>query len=140
MKTDFPELDPSNLDPGFSIRTLLERAALQFPERGIAIFDGRGRRHERRTYAEILQSVRRAAGRWAALGVEPGDRVLISQPTSWTWLDAWLGATILGALPVAVAPGAALGGGSAHIRKVDGLVERLDARSLQEGYRRIVCG
>ena len=119
--------------PESTVGDLLERAATRFPHRGIAIFDGRGRRHERRTYVEILQGARQAAARWAALDVEAGDRVLISQPTSWPLLEAWLGASLRGALPVAVAPGAALGGGRAHIEKVAGLVDRLAARRVLVG-------
>ena len=131
----FPTIDPSVLEPGFHIAELLDRAGHLFPERGVAIFDGRGRRHERRTYAQLAAGARLGAGRWAALGVGPGDRVLISLPTSWAWLEGWLGALVLGALPVAVAPGAALGGGQAHIEKLDRLVERLGARFLVAGDR-----
>lgn len=108
----------------------LERAAAAFPDRGIAIFDSRGRRHERRTWGEILGSVRRAAGCWRAAGVRSGDRVVIVQPTSWEWLDAWLGAVWLGALPVAVAPGTPMGPAEGQVRKVEGVVERLDARRV----------
>ena len=54
--------------------------------------------------------------------------MVIAQNTSWEWLDAWLGAVWLGALPVAAAPGAGLGPAEAQIRKVEGVVERLDAR------------
>ena len=106
----------------------LARAARWAPERGIAVFDGRGRRTERRGYADVLAGAREAAGRWAASGVEPGDRVLVCLPTSWPMLDAWLGAVLLGALPVAIASGGALGGGEAHVRRIDDLVARLDAR------------
>ena len=117
---------------------LLARAARQFPERGVAIFDGRGRSYERRTYPEILRAALAAAGKWAALGVAPGDRVLVALPTSWAWLESWLGAALRGALPVAVAPGAALGAGLAHLQKVDGLVQRLGARHVvvSESFRR----
>ena len=115
-------------DPPQTLPEALERAAKHFPARGIAVFAGRGSRHVRRTYPEILAAARATAGRWAALGVVPGDRVLISLPTSWELLDAWLGALLTGALPVAVAPGAAMGAAEAQIHKVDGLVERLDAR------------
>ncbi|MEM9596350.1 MAG: AMP-binding protein [Acidobacteriota bacterium] len=120
---DFPEIDPEA-----RLADLLERAARHFPSRGVAVFDGRGRRRERRTYPEVLAAARRASGRWSALGVRPGDRVLIGLPTSWSWLDAWLGAVLLGALPVAVAPGAAMGAARAQLEKVDGLVERLGVR------------
>ncbi|MEM8931867.1 MAG: fatty acyl-AMP ligase [Acidobacteriota bacterium] len=117
-----------DLDPDATLPDLLDRAALCFPERGIAIFDGRGRRHERRTYVQVRDAARLAASRWSMLGVRPGDRVLVAQPTSWDWLDAWLGAVLLGALPVAVAPGAVLGAARAHLEKVDRLVRRLGAR------------
>ena len=93
MRRDLPSFD---LDPDATLPDLLDRAARCFPERGIAIFDGRGRRHERRTYVELRDAARLAAGRWSMLGLRAGDRVLVAQPTSWDWLDAWLGAVVLG--------------------------------------------
>ena len=128
--------------PSFSFEAgltgLLERAALHFPDRGVAVFDGRGRSYERRTYPDLLRAARAAAGKWAALGVAPGERVLVALPSSWAWLEAWLGASLLGALPVAVAPGAALGAGLAHLQKVDALLDRLGARYVLagDGFRR----
>lgn len=115
-------------DPPATLVAALPRAARAFPDRGIAIFDGRGRSHHRRTYPEILAAAEQAAGRWATLGVQPGDRIMVCLPTSWPMLDAWLGALHIGALPVAVAPPGAMGGGEAHVRKVDMLAEKLGAR------------
>lgn len=115
-------------DPPETLPQALARAARHFPERGIAVAEGRGTSSTRRSYPEVLAAVREAAGRWAAVGLGPGDRVLVCLPTSWEWLDAWLGALWLGALPVAVAPGAAMGAAEAHLRRVDTLVEHLDAR------------
>lgn len=120
-------------DPPKTLPAALRRAALHFPERGIAVLDGRGRSHERRTYPELLRSVTRAAGAYAALGVLPGDRVLVALPTSWGFLEAWLGAAWLGALPVAVAPPAGLGGGSAQVEKVAKIAARLGARLVVAG-------
>jgi fatty-acyl-CoA synthase len=136
MSSDAASFPDFSFDAG--LPGLLERAALHFPERGIAIFDGRGRGHERRTYPELLRSAQAAAGKWAVLGVKPGERVLVALPSSWAWLEAWLGASLLGALPVAVAPGAALGAGLAHLQKVDALLERLGARHVLagDGFRR----
>ncbi len=130
MTRPFPE-------PPSTLQQALERAAAAFPERGIAVFDSRGRKAERRSYPELLDSVRRAAGRWAASGVEPGELVLISIPTSWSWFEAWLGALWRGAIPVAVAPGAAMGAAATQIRKVEGLVASLGARRavLTAGFR-----
>ncbi len=121
MTRPFPE-------PPSTLPQALERAAAAFPERGIAVFDSRGRKAVRRCYPELLASVRMAAGRWAALGIEPGERILVSMPTSWTWFETWLGALWLGAIPVAVAPGAALGAAAAQVRKLEGLVGALGAR------------
>ncbi len=123
-------------DPPATLVAALPRAARAFPDRGIAIFDGRGRSHARRTYPEVLAASEQAAGRWATLGVQAGDRVLVCLPTSWPMLDAWLGALLLGALPVAIAPPGAMGGGEAHVRKVDALAERLGARFVltTEGF------
>ncbi len=115
-------------DPPPTLPAALRRAAAHFPERGIAILDGRGRSHERRTYPELLRAVERAAGAYAALGVVPGDRVLVALPTSWHFLEAWLGAAWLGALPVAVAPPTGLGSGSAQVEKLARVAEKLDAR------------
>lgn len=115
-------------DPPRTLPEALERAARFFPEKGVALFEGRGKKYRRRTYPEIVSAVRESAGRWADLGVEPGDRVMVCLPTSWAWFDTWFGALLRGALPVAVAPGAALGAAEAHLRKVDALVERIEAR------------
>ncbi|MCP4655109.1 MAG: fatty acyl-AMP ligase [bacterium] len=124
-------------DPPATVPQALERAATHFADRGIAIFDGRGRSYERRTYPEVLAATRRAAGRWAALGLAPGDRVLVCLPTSWAWFDAWFGVLLCGALPVAVAPVAAMGATDAQISKVEALVERLGARRVvtSAGFR-----
>jgi len=116
--------------PAETLPAALERAAKHFPDRGVAILDGRGRHQERRSYAELLDGVRTAAGRWAALGVVAGDPLMISLPTSWAFLDAWLGAVWLGALPVAIAPGGAMGTADHQVRKIEALVERFDARFL----------
>lgn len=115
-------------DPPATLPAALRRAARHFSERGIAILDGRGRSHERRTYPELLRAVEHAAGAFAALGLRPGDRVLVAQPTSWAFLEAWLGAAWLGALPVAVAPPTGLGTGSAQIDKVARIAAQLGAR------------
>ena len=133
MSRPFP--DPPTTVPG-----ALERAAQYFPHRGVAIFDSRGRRHERRTYPDVLDSVRQAAGRWIALGLEPGDRVLVAQPTSWAWFEAWMGALFVGALPVAMARGSAMGAAEAHQQKVESVVARLGAKHavVSDGFRRTV--
>ena len=107
---------------------VFERAALRFPDRGVAIFDGRGRSFERLRYDELWQRLKLAAGRWTALSLAPNDRVLVSLNSSWEWIDAWLGAALCGALPAAVAPGAALGGAAAQQRRLEVIAESIGAR------------
>lgn len=106
----------------------LRHAAQTFPDKGLAIFDGRGRSHERHSWAEVRSLARTGAGRLAALGVSPGDRVAVCLPTSWEWMEVWLGALMLGALPVALAPAGALGSSEAHTRRVAEVAARLEAK------------
>ena len=95
----------------------LARGAREAPERGLTVYDRRGRTVGRRTYADLLASARQTAGSMAAHRVLPGDRVVIALPSSFEWFDAWLGCILLGALPVATTPGAAFGeAGEGHIR------------------------
>jgi len=117
-------------DPEINLPRALERTARRFPERGIAIFDGRGRRHERRTYDELFRSSLLNAARFRALGVEPGDRVLVGLPSSWDWMDAWLGALMLGAVPAAIAPAGAMGSSEGYGARLERLIERTGARRL----------
>jgi len=111
-----------------SLPDLLERAARAFPERGVHVLDGRGRSVTRHSFPELLERARASAKRWNGLGLQRGEPVLIALPTSWDWFDAWLGAVLLGALPVAMAPPGGLGGGEAYLAKIRGLRERLQTR------------
>lgn len=116
--------------PAATLPEALLRAAEELPERGVAIFDSRGRRAQRRTFAEVLTAARRTAGRLAGLGVEPGDRVLVSLSTSWDWFETWFGALLLGAWPAALAPSGPMGSAAAHLTKLEGLLEDLGARHV----------
>lgn len=111
----------------------LHRAADGFPDKGLALIDGRGRSHERRSWAQMRDLARTGAGRLAALGVSRGDRVVVCLPSSWEWMEAWLGSLLLGALPVALAPAGALGSSEAHTRRVAEVTAQLDARVAVTG-------
>ena len=114
----------------FDFRNLpdaLAHGARQAPDSGLTIFDRRGREVGRRTYAELLAAARQTAGRLAAHGALPGDRVVVALPTSFEWFDVWLGAILLGALPVATASGAAVGASQVQLDKLFGVVDNLDA-------------
>ena len=111
----------------------LHRAADAFPDKGLALFDGRGRTHERRSWAQVRDLARTGAGRLAGLGVSRGDRVVVCLPSSWEWMEAWLGGLLVGALPLALAPAGALGSSEVHTRRLAEVAARLDAKLVITG-------
>ena len=108
----------------------IRRAAVDFPTRAITVFDGRGRSSSSRTFPETLARGVETARRLLGLGVVPGDRILIAMPTSWDWIDAWIGALMSGALPIAAPPGGSLGTGRADAERIEGLVTTLRPRHI----------
>jgi acyl-CoA synthetase (AMP-forming)/AMP-acid ligase II len=108
----------------------LAAAARESPASGLTVLDRRGRALGRRSYLEVLESAKRTAARLAAAGIEPGDRIVVALPTSFDWFDVWLGAIHLGALPVATAPGAAVGASQVQLAKLIGVVGKLEARLI----------
>jgi acyl-CoA synthetase (AMP-forming)/AMP-acid ligase II len=108
----------------------LETSTRLVPHRGIAIYDRRGQKADRRTYPEVQALALATAGRLASAGIQPGDTLLMCLPTSWELVGAHLGAIYLGACPVLVAPSGALGGAEAHARKIEGLIELLGSKRL----------
>jgi acyl-CoA synthetase (AMP-forming)/AMP-acid ligase II len=115
------------LQPHRNLPDALARGAHDAPDSGLTVFDRRGRNVGRRSYRDLLQSAMQTAGRLAAQGVLPGDRVVVALPTSFDWFDVWLGAILLGALPVATAPGAAVGASRIQLDKLLGVVDNLTA-------------
>jgi acyl-CoA synthetase (AMP-forming)/AMP-acid ligase II len=113
-----------------NLREALRRAALDFPSRGIAIFDGRGRSYDRRGYDELYRLGRDSAARFAALGVGPGEPVLVALPTSWEWMEAWFGLLMLGALPVASSGAGAMAAAEVQFDKVDKVMAAIGARHV----------
>ena len=88
--------------PPETIQVALERAAGLFADRGLAIFDGRGRSGDFRTYRELFELACTGAARLRAHGVREGEPVLVALPPSWSWVEAWFGVRVLGGLPVAI--------------------------------------
>ena len=115
--------------PG-TIPEALRRARDVHGAKAVTMLDARGRDAGRRTYIELVRSLEQAAGRYRSLGIEPGDRVLICLPTSWSWLESWFGALLNGALPVAIAPPGALGSPTLQVRKTLDVCSNLGARYL----------
>ena len=81
-----------------------QKNSIKHPDKGISIYDRQGVNAEKRLYPEVYSRIQHAAGCLASSGVKPGDRVLISLPTSWELLELWLGCVYLGAYPAAIAP------------------------------------
>lgn len=123
-------MGPTATAPSRNLPQTLAAAARRRPERGLALFDRRGRLEERRTYPELLATARRGAARLAARGVGAGDRVGVCLPTSWEWFEAWFGALLLGAWPLALAPPGPMGAPEATVDRLDRLVERLGLAPL----------
>jgi fatty-acyl-CoA synthase len=121
-----------------NLREALRRAAVDTPDRGIAIFDGRGRRAERRTYRDLLEQAKATAARLAAVGVTSGEPVLVALPTSWEWMEAWFGLLMLGALPVASSGAGAMAAAEAQYDKIEKVMDSIGARNVvgTDSFRR----
>ncbi|MCB9797597.1 MAG: fatty acyl-AMP ligase [Alphaproteobacteria bacterium] len=83
-------------------------AAARRPERGLRFLDRRERVSFLR-WDELLERARATAGRLAALGVRPGERVALIYPTSPEFFDAFFGVTLAGAVPAPLYPPVRLG-------------------------------
>jgi len=111
-----------------NLREALHRAAADFPERGVAVFDGRGRHVDRRSYRELYEVANSAAGSFAAVGVRANEPVLVALPTSWEWLEMWFGLLMLGAWPVASSGAGAMAAAEAQFDKVDKVMHTIGSR------------
>jgi acyl-CoA synthetase (AMP-forming)/AMP-acid ligase II len=134
-----------------SLQEALQRAALDFPTKGITIFDARGRRSERRSYTELYEMSRAFAARFGALGVEQREPVLVALPTSWQWMEAWLGVLMRGGWPVAISAAGLMAADTTILSKIEAVMERLGARrvigsaslraqAVQGGFERMAAG
>ncbi len=85
---------------GRSVDSLLRRAAATWPDRTAVIDDTAGH-----SYAELDGLADRAAGGFAAAGIEPADRVLLQLPNSAEFAVALFGLLRAGAIPVLCLPG-----------------------------------
>ena len=84
---------------------LLRRGARLWPDRELVIFDGVDDEPAPRwTWSDALAEAAGAADALRTAGVKAGDRVLILVPNGATWLRAWWGATLLGAVVAPVNP------------------------------------
>ncbi|WP_204081249.1 (2,3-dihydroxybenzoyl)adenylate synthase [Mycobacterium riyadhense] len=85
---------------GRTVDSVLRRAATTWPGH-VAVVDI----HGSHTYAELDKLAGRAAAGFAALGIAPGDRVLLQLPNSCRFAVALFGLLRAGAIPVMCLPG-----------------------------------
>jgi fatty-acyl-CoA synthase len=78
----------------------------------------------------IAAAARQAAARLAERGVRPGDRLLISLPTSPALLSAFLGSLMLGAVPTNIATPSAYGAAKVFGEKVARLTDYLEPAAI----------
>ncbi|HXV65037.1 MAG TPA: AMP-binding protein [Vicinamibacteria bacterium] len=81
-------------------------------------------------YLQILERARRVAGGLRAIGIERGERVGISIPTSIAFYDAFFGALFAGAAPVSLPLPPPFGDRATHNRSVKGMLSQCDGRLL----------
>ena len=101
---------------GHTVDSLLRHAVTRWPDR-VAVVDDTGNH----TYCELDELTEQAAGGFAALGIQPTDRVLLQLPNSRRFAVALFGLLRAGAIPVMCLPGHRLAELS-HFAAVSGAV------------------
>jgi mycobactin salicyl-AMP ligase len=111
---------------GRTLDTILSRAVQRWPSRTAVLDAGEapGARRQQLSYAELDERAGRAATGLAALGITPGDRVLLQLPNSCEFAVALFALLRAGAIPVMCLPGhrAAELGNFAAVSKASGLL------------------
>jgi len=79
-----------------------------FPAAGLRFVDG-AERESFESWGAIAARAAASAGRLAAAGIEPGERVALVYPTGPEFFDAFFGALLAGAVPVPLYPPVRLG-------------------------------
>jgi acyl-CoA synthetase (AMP-forming)/AMP-acid ligase II len=90
-----------------TLQELLLRAR-DVPATGLRFVDG-AERERFESWAAVAARAAATAGRLAAAGVEPGERVALVYPTGTEFFDAFFGALLAGAVPVPLYPPVRLG-------------------------------
>jgi fatty-acyl-CoA synthase len=92
-------------------------------ERGLSVYDRRGKTKAFRSYREVARRAR-GWGAWlGAQGVQPGEVVFLCLNTSHDLVEAFLGVAALGALPCNLALPKAIGGLEVFARRLERLAE-----------------
>lgn len=109
---------------------LVADMAQRDPARGVTVYDRRAKRSTTRSYAELAERARRWGGWLRERGVEREQVVFICLPTSHDLVEAFLGASLLGAYPCLLALPRAIGGLDAFRRRVDKIGARYGGSHL----------
>jgi acyl-CoA synthetase (AMP-forming)/AMP-acid ligase II len=96
---------------------------------GLTFIDAR-EQETRLPYAELHERARAMAGKLAALGVAPGDRVALVLPTGLGFMDAFFGALYAGAVPVPLYPPVRLGRMDEYHQRTAAMLTAVGARLL----------
>jgi fatty-acyl-CoA synthase len=110
---------------------VVETRARVFPDQlAVMIAGGEGEALQAISFAELDAGIQRAARRLSGAGVRPGTHMAIWADNSLAWLECWLGASLLGAVTVAVNP-------RLTAREAGALIQAADARHLLAGGRTV---
>lgn len=82
------------------------------------------------SFADALDLARRGAYHLRSRGVQPGDRVLLVLPTGPSFLAAFYGCQVLGAIPVPVVPPSSLARMDDHIARIARVATICEARAV----------
>jgi len=121
--------DPARLHTPPTAIAMLERLERR-PEKGITVFDRRGRNPVERAYPEVARRARAWAAWFRGQGVEPGQVVFLCLQTSPDLIEAFLGLMAIRALPCMVALPRAIGGLDVFRRRLVKLSERFPGGQL----------
>ena len=113
--------------PEATLGGLLRRASES--TRGVCFID-RWEKESFHSYQEIYRRASLAAGGLQAMGIRAGDRVAIILPTSVDFFEAFFGALLAGAVPVALYPPYRLGRLDEYHERTAAMLEKSGARLL----------
>ena len=107
---------------------------------GLTFLDAREQAREL-PFRELWQRARRAAWALADRGIERGDRVAMVLPTGESFMDAFFGALLAGAVPVPLYPPVRLGRMDEYVRSTARMLELTQARACLTDRRvRLLLG
>ncbi len=101
---------------------------------GLTFVDAR-ERETPLSFADVFARAQRTAGGLRALGVRRGDRVAIVLPTSASFMDAFFGAVLAGAIPVPLYPPVRLGRLEEFHRRTARMLQACSARIVVSDAR-----